>query len=47
MWDSLVRPSAELADSFRATGLVGAYTHEVWWPKVKVWLIGAGLLRNL
>jgi hypothetical protein len=27
------------------TGLIGAYTHEVWWPKVKVWLMGAGLLN--
>jgi hypothetical protein len=26
------------------TGLVGAYTHEVWWRKAKVWLMGAGLL---
>jgi hypothetical protein len=26
------------------TGLVGAYSHEVWWPKVNAWLMGAGLL---
>jgi hypothetical protein len=27
-----------------AACLVGTYAHETWWPKVKVWLMGAGLL---
>jgi len=26
------------------TALVGAYTQDVWWPKVKVWLMDVGLL---
>ena len=26
------------------TGLAGAFTHDVWWPKLKMWLTGAGFL---
>jgi hypothetical protein len=26
------------------SGLAGAYTHEVWWPKLKSFLLGTGLL---
>jgi hypothetical protein len=44
---NLARASVRLSKMLTAagvTGLVGAYTHEVWWPQVKSLLVVARLL---